>query len=67
MLAMLALGRTRGWGGGGGGCHPNSKVFLSLFLEDKTSAPDDFSGCLFIPCAHFEACSVMGSCYGYEL
>ena len=39
-------------------------VFLSFFLEDKTSAPDVFSICSFIPCAHFESSSVMVSCYG---
>ena len=54
-------------GGGEGWWHPYSKVFLSIFLEDKTSAPDDFSSCLFIPRVHFETCSVMGSCYGYEI
>ena len=54
-------------GGGEGWWHPYSKVFLSIFLEDKTLAPDDFSSCLFIPRAHFETCSVMGSCYGYEI
>ena len=32
-----------------------------FFLEDKTSAPDVFSGCLFIPCAHFETSSVFVS------
>ena len=26
-----------------------SEVFLSFFLDDKTSAPDVFSGCSFIP------------------
>ena len=37
----LTLGRTRGVGGGvgrGGWCQPPCKVFLSFFLEDKTSA-----------------------------
>ena len=59
----LTLGRTRGWrgeGGGGVGCHPslNPKVFLSFLLGDKTSAPDVFSRCFFIPCAHFGSNSV---------
>ena len=38
-------------GGGGGGrvdAIP-AKVFLSFPLEDKTSAPDVFSSCSFIP------------------
>ena len=43
-------------GGGGGG-----------FLEDKTSVPDIFSSCLFIPRAHFERGLMMVSCYGYEI
>ena len=30
---------------------------LSFFLEDKTSAPDVFSSCSFIPRAHFETSS----------
>ena len=61
-------GRTykEGGGGGGGGCHPPRKVFLSFFLEDKTSAPDVFSSCSFIPCTLFETSSVV-SCYGYEI
>ena len=42
---------------GGGGCHP-PKVFVSFLLEDKTSAPDVFSSCSFIPGAHFESSSV---------
>ena len=43
------------------------KVFLSFFLEDKTSAPDVFSSCSFIPRADFEMSLVMVSCYGYEI
>ena len=50
-------------GGGGGGWHPPNKVFQIFFLEDKTSAPDVFSSCLFIPCADFEMNLVMVSCY----
>ena len=45
-----------GGGGVGGG-----------FLEDKTSVPDIFSSCLFIPRAHFERGLMMVSCYGYEI
>ena len=41
--------------------------FLSFFLEDKTSVPDVFSTCSFIPCAHFETRLVMDSRSGYEL
>ena len=43
------------------------KVFLSFFLEDKTSAPDVFSSCSFIARADFEMSLVMVSCYGYEI
>ena len=48
---------------------PPHEVFLTFFLEDKTSAPDVFSSCSFIPCAHFkfETSLVMVSCYGYEI
>ena len=46
---------------------PPSKVFLSFFLVDNTSAPDVFSSCSFIPRAHSETSSVMVSCYGYEI
>ena len=63
----LTLGRT---GGGGGGEKVDAtpcKVFLSFFLEDKTSVPDVFSCCLFIPGAHFERGLVMVSCYRYEI
>ena len=53
-------------GGGGRGCHgpPKKEVFLSVFLEDKTLAPDVFSSCSFIPRVHFETSLVMVSCYG---
>ena len=50
---ILTLVRTRGW------MAPPSEVFLSFFLEAKTSAPGVFSSCSFIPCAHFESSSVM--------
>ena len=43
------------------------KVFLSFFLEDKTSVSDVFSCCLFIPRAHFGTGLVMVSYYGYEI
>ena len=49
-----------------GGCQPH-KVFLRFLLEDKTSAPDVFSSCSFIPRSHFETSSVTVSCYGYEI
>ena len=58
---------NRGGGGGGGGMPTPRKVFLSFFLEDKTSAPDVFSSCSFIPGTLFETSSVMVSCYGYEI
>ena len=62
---LLTLGRTRG----AGGCRPRTplKVFLSFFLEDKTSARDVFSSCSFILCANFETSSVMVSCFGQFL
>ena len=40
------------------------KFFSVVFLEDKTSAPDVFSSCSFIPSALFETDLVMVSCYG---
>ena len=40
-------------GGEEGGCHPH-KVFLSFFLEDKTSAPRVLSSCSYVPRADFE-------------
>ena len=43
------------------------RFFWIFFLEDKTSAPDVFSRCSFIPRAHFEISWVMVSCYGYEM
>ena len=43
------------------------RFFWIFFLEDKTSAPDVFSRCSFIPRAHFEISWVMVSCYGYEI
>ena len=43
------------------------KVFLSFFLEDKTSVPEVFSSCSFIPHTHFEVSFMMVSCYGYEI
>ena len=50
--------------GGGGVDATPLKVFLTFLLEGKTSAPDVFSSCWFIPCAHFESSSVMVSFYG---
>ena len=40
-------------------------VFFSP--EDKTWAPDVFSSCFFIPCAHLVTSLVMVSFYGYEI
>ena len=56
--------RTYRGGGGGGLDAPPPKVFLSFFLEDKTSAPDVFGSCSFIARADFEMSLVMVSCYG---
>ena len=46
-----------------------SEGFLKFFffLKDKTSAPNDFGSCSFIPRAHFETSLVMVSYYGYEI
>ena len=46
---------------------PSHEVSLSFFLEDKTSVPEVFSSCSFIPPAHFEVSLMMVSCYGYEI
>ena len=62
---ILTLRRTRG-GRGGGEATSAHKVFLSFLLEDKTSAPDALSSCLFIPCTNFESSSVLVSFYGYK-
>ena len=68
-LSLALNPRTYKEGGGGAFVatpYP-SEVFLSFFLEDKTSAPDVFGSCSFIPHAHFETSSVMVSFYGYEI
>ena len=49
--------------GGGGVATPPPPEFV-LSSKYKTSAPDLFSSCLFIPRAHFETSLVMGSFYG---
>ena len=51
------------------GCPPPPlhEAFLSFLLEDKTSVPDVFSSCSFIPCVGFETRLVMVSCYGYKI
>ena len=54
-------------GGGWGRLQPASEVFFIFFLDGKTSAPDVFSSCSFIPRAHFETSLVMVSHYGYEI
>ena len=46
---------------------PHPRFFWVFFLEDKTSAPDVFSSCSFIPRAHFKSSLVMVSFYGYEI
>ena len=56
--------------GGGGGVDATVlpiRFFSVVILEDKTSAPDVFSSCSFIPRADFETSLVMVSCYGYEI
>ena len=59
-LGFLTLGRTT---------PPVTDVFylFLFFLDDKTSAPDVFSSCLFIPRAHFETSLKMVSYYGYDI
>ena len=63
-----------GGGGGGGGCPPKQhtqafplKVFLSFFLDDKTSEPKELCSCSFIPRTRFEISLGMVSYYGYEI
>ena len=46
---------------------PAHKAFLNFFLEDKTSVPDVFRSCSFIPRAHSETSLVTVSRYGYEM
>ena len=46
---------------------PPGKIFLSFFLENKTSAPDVFSSCTFLHRADFKTSLVTVSCYGYEI
>ena len=46
---------------------PRNKVFLSFFLEDKTSASDVFSICSFIPREDLATSLVMVSFNGYEI
>ena len=49
--------------GEGGWCHPSLEVLFIFFLDDKTSAPEVFSSCSFIPRARFETSLVMISYY----
>ena len=59
---------TMEWGGGVGGVDVTYLRFSEFFsIEDKTSAPEVFSSCSFIPGAHFETSLVMVSCYGCEI
>ena len=71
---VTLLGRRRGRGArerggeGGSGLPPPILMFFWVFLlDDKTSAPDVFSSCLFIPHAHYETSLVVVSFYGYEI
>ena len=63
----LYSGDTKFGGGGAGTDTTPHKVFLSFFLEDKTSVPVVFSSCSFISRTHFETSLVMVSCYGYKI
>ena len=68
LLHSIDVINPRTYRGGEGGVDATPhKVFLSFFLEDKTSAPDVFSSCSFIARADFEMSLVMVSCYGYEI
>ena len=56
------------WGGGGKGREvPPPWGFSEFFLNDKTSTPEVFCSCSFIPCAHFETSLVTVSYYDYEI
>ena len=66
-LLLNCLLNPRTYKGAGGGEGTPHKVFLILFLEDKTLAHHVFSSCLFIPRADFETSLVMISSYGYEI
>ena len=64
-------GRERGGGGAKGQMKLRHymdgtplRFLVSFLLEDKTSAPDVFSSCSFIPGAHFESSSLIVSFYG---
>ena len=50
------MGIREGGGGGGG--------FYFFFLAGKTTPPEVFSSCSFIPRVHFETSLVMVSYYG---
>ena len=59
---------TMEWGGEGYGVDVTSLRFSEFFsIEDKTSEPEVFSSCSFIPGAHFETSLVTVSCYGCEI
>ena len=57
------------WGGGGekGREVPPPWSFSEFFLNDKTSTPEVFCSCSFIPRAHFETSLVTVSYYDYEI
>ena len=59
--------RTYKWGGEGVASSDPSEVFVSFFLDDKTSAPDVFNSFSFFPRTHFETSLVMVSYYRYEI
>ena len=63
----ISPSEVQGRRGGGGAGLPLFEVFLSFFLDDKTSAPDVFSSYSIIPRSHFERSAVMVSFYGYEI
>ena len=67
MHFVLTFGRTSGgWGWVVASSDP-SEVFLSIFLDGKTSAPDVFNRFSFFPRTHFETSLVMVNYYRYEI
>ena len=55
-IKVLTLGRTRRGRGA-----TSLWVFLNILIDDKTSAPNVFGSCSFIPRTHFETSLVMGA------
>ena len=54
-------------GGGGGGCHSSSKIFIEFFRDELLSRPTVFNSCVHIPKTHFDTGLLRISCYGNEI